>query len=44
MDNEKKKALKEQYKNRHPQMGMETFPGSLKDKGGYVVYDMYFNA
>ena len=26
------------------QMCMETFPGSLKDKGGYVVYDMYFNA
>ena len=19
-------------------------PGSLKDKGGYVVYDMYYNA
>ena len=26
------------------QMCRETFPGSLKDKGGYVVYDMYFNA
>ncbi len=26
------------------QMCMETFPGSLKNKGGYVVYDMYFNA
>lgn len=26
------------------QMCMETFPGSLKDKGGYVVYDMYYNA
>ena len=26
------------------QMCMETLPGSLKDKGGYVVYDMYFNA
>lgn len=26
------------------QMCMETFPCSLKDKGGYVVYDMYFNA
>ncbi len=25
-------------------MCMETFPGSLKDKGGYVVYDMYYNA
>lgn len=26
------------------QMCMETYDGSLKDKGGYVVYDMYFNA
>ncbi len=26
------------------QMCMELFDGSLKDKGGYVVYDMYFNA
>ncbi|MCQ2436523.1 MAG: GNAT family N-acetyltransferase [Clostridia bacterium] len=26
------------------QMCMETFPDSLKGKGGYVVYDMYFNA
>ena len=26
------------------QMCMETFPGSLKDRGGYVVYDMYYNA
>ena len=26
------------------QMCMETFPGSLKDTGGYVVYDMYCNA
>ena len=26
------------------QMSMETFPSSLKDKGGYVVYDMYYNA
>ncbi len=26
------------------QMCMETFPGSLKGKGGYVVYDMYYNA
>ncbi len=26
------------------QMAMETFPGSLKGKGGYVVYDMYRNA
>lgn len=26
------------------QMCMETFHGSLKDKGGYVVYDMYYNA
>ena len=26
------------------QMCMETSEGSLKDKGGYVVYDMYFNA
>ena len=26
------------------QMCMETFPGSLKSRGGYVVYDMYFNA
>ena len=26
------------------QMCMETFPGSMKDKGGYVVYDMYYNA
>ena len=26
------------------QMCMETYPGSLKDKGGYVVYDMYYNA
>ena len=26
------------------QMCMESFPGSLKDKGGYVVYDMYYNA
>ena len=25
-------------------MCMETYPGSLKDKGGYVVYDMYYNA
>ena len=25
-------------------MCMETFPGALKDKGGYVVYDMYYNA
>ena len=26
------------------QMCMELHPGSLKDKGGYVVYDMYYNA
>ena len=26
------------------QMCMETYPGSLKNKGGYVVYDMYCNA
>ena len=26
------------------QMCMELFNGSLKDKGGYVVYDMYYNA
>lgn len=26
------------------QMCMETFPGSLQGRGGYVVYDMYFNA
>ena len=26
------------------QMCMETYDGSLKGKGGYVVYDMYFNA
>lgn len=26
------------------QMCMETFPGSLRGKGGYVVYDMYYNA
>ena len=26
------------------QMCMETFPGSLRDRGGYVVYDMYYNA
>ena len=26
------------------QMCMETFPGSLKNRGGFVVYDMYFNA
>ena len=26
------------------QMCMETYDGSLKDKGGYVVYDMYYNA
>ena len=26
------------------QMCMETFPGSLEGKGGYVVYDMYYNA
>ena len=26
------------------QMCMETFPGSLKGKGGFVVYDMYYNA
>lgn len=26
------------------QMCMEMHDGSLKDKGGYVVYDMYFNA
>ncbi len=26
------------------QMCMELFDGSLKDKGGYVVYDMYCNA
>lgn len=26
------------------QMCMETFPGSLQGKGGYVVYDMYYNA
>ena len=25
-------------------MCMETFPGSLQGKGGYVVYDMYYNA
>lgn len=25
-------------------MCMETFPGSLNGKGGYVVYDMYYNA
>ncbi len=26
------------------QMCMETYCGSLKNKGGYVVYDMYYNA
>ena len=26
------------------QMCMELFNGALKDKGGYVVYDMYHNA
>ena len=26
------------------QMCMETSEGSLKDRGGYVVYDMYYNA
>ena len=26
------------------QMCMELFEGSLKNKGGYVVYDMYYNA
>ena len=26
------------------QMCMETYDGSLKDRGGYVVYDMYYNA
>ena len=26
------------------QMVMETCDGSLKDRGGYVVYDMYYNA
>ena len=26
------------------QMCMETYDGSLKNKGGYVVYDMYYNA
>ena len=26
------------------QMCMELYPGSLKDRGGYVVYDMYYNA
>lgn len=26
------------------QMCMELFDGSLKDRGGYVVYDMYYNA
>ena len=26
------------------QMCMETYNGSLKNKGGYVVYDMYYNA
>ncbi len=26
------------------QMCMEMYPGSLKDNGGYVVYDMYYNA
>ncbi len=26
------------------QMCMETYSGSLKDRGGYVVYDMYCNA
>ena len=26
------------------QMGMETYDGSLKDRNGYVVYDMYYNA
>lgn len=26
------------------QMAMETFPGSLDGRGGYVVYDMYYNA
>lgn len=26
------------------QMCMETCAGSLKDRGGYVVYDMYYNA
>ena len=26
------------------QMGMELRSGALKNKGGYVVYDMYFNA
>ena len=25
-------------------MCMETFPGSLEGRGGYVVYDMYYNA
>ena len=26
------------------QLCQETYNGSLKDKGGYVVYDMYYNA
>lgn len=26
------------------QMCMETYDGSLQDRGGYVVYDMYYNA
>lgn len=26
------------------QMCMETYKGSLKNRGGYVVYDMYYNA
>ena len=26
------------------QMCMELYDGSLKDNGGYVVYDMYYNA
>ena len=26
------------------QMCMETYQGSLKDKTGYIIYDMYYNA
>ena len=26
------------------QMCMETYQGSLKDKAGYIIYDMYYNA
>ena len=33
---------RKKYKNRYCRM--ELSPCSLKDKGGYVVYDMYYNA